>query len=294
MELRDIEIFLTLAEELHFGRTADKLLVTRARVSQAIRKTEREIGAVLFERTSRRVSLTPIGRRLSEDLGTGYRLIQEGVDRAAAAARGLTGTLRIGFVGATGHEIGDVIGAFNARHPDCELQIREATAGDPFTPLRDGDVDLQILWLPVEEPDLTVGPVVLTEDLVLAVSPRNPLARHESVSLEVLADTTMLGTSGTLPAYMEEAVRPAQTPSGRPIPRGPVTHTVQEILASVAANQGVTPVPAHAVKYFARGDIAYIPIHDSPALEWAFVWRNSGETSLIRAFAEVARELRAP
>ncbi|MFB4308576.1 LysR family transcriptional regulator [Actinomadura sp. GTD37] len=294
MELRDIEIFLTLADELHFGRTADKLLVTRARVSQAIRKTEREIGAALFERTSRRVSLTPIGRRLSEDLGAAYRLIQEGVDRAAAAARGLTGTLRIGFVGATGHEISDVIGAFNARHPDCELQIREATAGDPFTPLRGGDVDLQILWLPVEEPDLTVGPVVLTEDLVLAVSPRNPLARHESVSLEVLADATMLGASGTLPAYMEEAVRPAQTPSGRPIPRGPVTHTVQEILANVAADQGVTPVPAHAVKYFARGDIAYIPIHDSPALEWALIWRSSGETSLVRAFAQVARELRAP
>ena len=59
MELRDIEVFLTLAEELHFGRTAERLHVTPARVSQAIKKQERAIGAALFERTSRVVRLTP-------------------------------------------------------------------------------------------------------------------------------------------------------------------------------------------------------------------------------------------
>jgi len=68
MELRDIEIFLTLAEELHFGRTAERLRVSQARVSQAIRRQERRLGVALFDRTSRRVALTPVGRRLREDL----------------------------------------------------------------------------------------------------------------------------------------------------------------------------------------------------------------------------------
>ena len=68
MELRDIEIFLTLAEELHFTRTAERLHVTQARVSQAIKKQERRIGAALFERNNRQVALTPIGQQLFDDI----------------------------------------------------------------------------------------------------------------------------------------------------------------------------------------------------------------------------------
>ncbi|MBE1592110.1 LysR family transcriptional regulator [Nonomuraea angiospora] len=73
VELRDIEIFLTLAEELHFSRTAERLHITQARVSQAIKKQERSIGAALFERSSRQVRLTPLGEQLHRDLSAGYR-----------------------------------------------------------------------------------------------------------------------------------------------------------------------------------------------------------------------------
>ncbi|MFI6514144.1 LysR family transcriptional regulator [Spirillospora sp. NPDC050679] len=292
MELRDIEIFLTLAEELHFGRTAERLHVSTARVSQAVRQQERRIGAPLFERTSRRVALTPIGARLRDDLAEGHRIIQDGVARATAAARRPSGTLRLGLMGAAGNEIHDIVAEFRRRHPDCELALREAHVADPFGPLRTGAVDVQILWLPVAEPDLTVGPVVITEALVLAVSPRHPLAARASVSLEDLADGRVFGTAHGGPAYYEEAVVPRLTPGGRPIPRGPAVETVQEILAHVGAGHGTQPVPAHAVRYFARPDIAYVPIHDSPALRWGLVWRTDAETPLLRAFAEVAEELR--
>ena len=73
MEQREIEIFLTLAEELHFGRTAERLHVSTTRVSQTIRKVERQIGVPLFERTSRRVVLTPIGRDLEEGLRPAFQ-----------------------------------------------------------------------------------------------------------------------------------------------------------------------------------------------------------------------------
>ena len=71
-ELRDIEIFLTPAEELHFGRTAQRLRVTPARVSQAIKKRERRVGAPLFDRSPHHVALTPIGRQLHADLQTAF------------------------------------------------------------------------------------------------------------------------------------------------------------------------------------------------------------------------------
>ncbi|WP_083983114.1 LysR family transcriptional regulator [Actinomadura hibisca] len=292
MELRDIEIFLTLAEELHFGRTAERLHVSTARVSQAVRQQERRIGAPLFERTSRRVALTPIGERLRDDLAEGYRIIQDGIARATDAARRPSGTLRLGLMGAAGNEIHDIVAEFRRRHPGCDLALREAHVSDPFGPLRTGAIDVQILWLPVAEPDLTVGPVVITETLVLAVSPDHPLAARASASLEDLADGQVFGTAHGAPSYYEEAVVPRRTSSGRPVPRGPVVETVQEILAHVGAGHGTQPVPAHAAKYFTRPDIAYVPIHDSPELRWGLVWRTGAETPLLRAFADVAEDLR--
>jgi hypothetical protein len=99
VEQRDIEIFLTLAEELHFGRTAERLHLSTARVSQTIKKLERRIGAALFERTSRQVALTPIGRRLDDDLRPAYQQIRDGLNRAITAGRGVEGVLRAGFIG---------------------------------------------------------------------------------------------------------------------------------------------------------------------------------------------------
>ena len=75
MEMREIEVFLTLAEELHFGRAADRLHRTTSHVSQTIRLLERRIGGPLFERSSRRVALTPLGERLLADLGPAHQEI---------------------------------------------------------------------------------------------------------------------------------------------------------------------------------------------------------------------------
>ncbi|MFD0512338.1 LysR family transcriptional regulator [Streptomyces aureus] len=99
MERQEIEIFLTLAEELHFGRTAERVGVSQSRVSQTIARVERRIGAKLFERSSRRVTMTAIGEQLRDGIGPAQRRIEEEIAKATAAGRGITGTLRIGFSG---------------------------------------------------------------------------------------------------------------------------------------------------------------------------------------------------
>ncbi|MEU6443816.1 LysR family transcriptional regulator [Streptomyces sp. NPDC047046] len=197
MELRDIEIFLTLAEELHFGRTASRLYVSQARVSQAIKAQERRIGGSLFERTSRSVRLTPLGERLAVDLRVGYEGIQRALAEATAVAGQVRGTLTVGVMGALGHELGSVAAAFTARHPDCRVEFREVHFSEPFTALRQGTVDTVLLWLPVREPDVTVGPVVLTEGRVLAVATQHPLAGRTDVELEDLGDHPVLAITRT-------------------------------------------------------------------------------------------------
>ncbi|WP_345570353.1 LysR family transcriptional regulator [Nonomuraea rosea] len=95
MELREIEIFLALAEELHFGRVAERLHVSVAAVSKAIKKQERAVGVELFARDSRNVRLTPVGEQLRDDLRQVYQGLTQSLERARLAARGKTGTLRV-------------------------------------------------------------------------------------------------------------------------------------------------------------------------------------------------------
>ncbi|WP_148588926.1 LysR family transcriptional regulator [Streptomyces sp. WAC01526] len=177
MELRDIEILLVLAEELHFGRTAERLHITPSRVSQCVKAQERRIGAALFERTSRKVVLTPIGRRLVDDLGSVRRQLRESLQRAEQAARGTAGVLRLGMIAANVDDLRPYFDAFAAERPGVEVQVRTIGFADPFAGLRAGELDIALLWLPVREPDLTVGPVIHIEPVGLAVSSSHPLAR---------------------------------------------------------------------------------------------------------------------
>nr|WP_236646771.1 LysR family transcriptional regulator [Micromonospora acroterricola] len=288
-ELRDIEIFLTLAEELHFTRTAERLHVTQARVSQAIKKQERRIGAALFERNNRHVALTPIGQRLVADIQPMYRGLCDGMDRARLAARGKTGVLRIGSIAVNLQDFRGLFDAFAKDHPGCEVQVRHVDFGDPFGRLRAGDIDMQIVWLPVREPDLTVGPVIYTEPVVLAVGTVHPLASRESVSYEDLADQTVMG--GARPDYWREVLVPVRTPSGRLIRIGPSVSNFQEMIPILATGEAVSPVHAQAARYYARPDIAYVPIRDAPAARWGLIWRTGNETELIRSFASTAHHL---
>ncbi|SDM55293.1 LysR family transcriptional regulator [Allokutzneria albata] len=281
MERRDVEVFLTLAEELHFGRTARRLRVSQARVSQSVKAMERRIGAPLFDRTSRRVALTPIGRRLESDIRPAFEQLLAGIERAITAGRGIEGTLRLSFEApALAELIALPLKAFRARYPACEIEIREAPFADPFAPLRSGEADVAVMLLPVTEDGLTTGPVVHTEPMVLAVAAGHPFARREFVTLEDLARDVVLRAAHPPPAYWSET-----TPEGKPITRGRAYGTFQELLLVIGAGEGICPLAAHAEQYFARPGIAFVPFRDAPEAHWGLVWPTAGETGRVRAFA---------
>ncbi|WP_067869614.1 LysR family transcriptional regulator [Nocardia vermiculata] len=293
IDLRDIEIFLTLSAELHFGRTAERLYISQARVSQVIRKLENQIGAKLFERSSRMVALTPIGRQLSIDLQANYHDLRASLGRATRTARyGDDGLLRIGVTSSSLAEIRPVLNALQTRHPNINLHLEHVHFGNPFGALRADEIDVLVSWLPVEEPDLIVGPVLYEEPFMLLVAADHPLAQRESASYEDLADYGVFsaGTDPTNPApdYWQSATVPFTTPSGRTIARIAHADTFQDMLMLVASGRAITPVHAHAALHYPRPDVVYIPMPDVPPARWALIWRRGGETGLIRELAAVA------
>ncbi|MFE3757570.1 LysR substrate-binding domain-containing protein [Nocardia tengchongensis] len=291
MEFRDIEIFLTLADELHFGRTAERLHVSPARISQAIKKQERAVGADLFTRTSRSVRLTLVGEQLRDDLRPVYRGLHESLSRARLRAQGKTSVLTVGMMTTNAHDLRLFWETFRSRNPQWGLRIQSTGFVDPFVPLRDGDVDALVWFLPIEEPDLTVGPVLYIEPKMLAVSTKNRLAEEKTVSLEVFGDFPALTVNGTLPEASEHEFIPFYTPKGRSVEKVISVQTSDDIYNAVSQDEAIHGVAAYAVRYHARPDVAYIPIANVAPLAWVLVWRSDSDDERLRALADVITEL---
>ncbi|RPK40739.1 Hydrogen peroxide-inducible genes activator [Streptomyces sp. ADI92-24] len=296
MERVELECFLILAAELHFGRTADRMRLSRARVSQLVQRLERRIGAPLFVRTSRRVALTALGRQLRDDLEPHHRAVEAAVARATAAARGIKrgikGVLHVGFSSPpAGEVVMRAAEALRISHPELGVEICEVPFSDPFGQLRNGEFDVQLTELPVREDDLGEGPTLLTEERVLAISSRHPLAAGEKVLLEDLADVLLLTIDGELPDYRLEHHVPARTPSGRPIGHGPAVTNMQEALLLVAGGKGALLSAAHTAAYYTRPGVAYIPFDDADPIGYGLVWRAGDDTSAVQIFARTALEV---
>ncbi|MCK7626867.1 LysR family transcriptional regulator [Streptomyces sp. RS10V-4] len=289
LERHELEAFLTLAEELHFGRTAGRLHVSTARISQTIAKLERRVGVPLFHRTSRRVELSLVGRQLYEEIRPAWSRITDAVERAVDAGRGLTGLLRVAFHGpAAGQLLVGAAQAFRARHPDCEVRLQEARLPDILPWLREGEVDIALTCQPRDEEGTVRGPVLVREARMLAVPAGHPFARRTTVSVKDLARVTVLRIPGTPPESPHEDRTPRRTAAGWPLTPGPPAMTFNEVLTRVGAGEGVFAVGAHARRYFARPDVAYVPFEDAAPVEWSLVWPADGATARVRAFGEAA------
>lgn len=289
MERSEIEAFLTLAEELHFGRAAERMEYSSGWISQAIQRLERRIGAKLFDRTSRRVSLTAIGAQFQVDLRPGYEQVQNALERAIMAARGFDGPLQVGFLGASaGQFVLEIARIYRVAHPNSEVVISELQMHDCITGLRDHTVDMVLNTRPIVEPDLITGPVLWSEPRYLAVSSRHPLAARSAISSEDLADVTLLRMPDNAPTSITNDRVPSHTPSGKPITHGPPVSTFMEVLGLVGADEGAFTVDAQVTRFYLRPDVTYVPFTDAEPIEWGFIWRRSDETARVRAFNEMA------
>jgi DNA-binding transcriptional LysR family regulator len=288
LERYELEAFLTLAEELHFGRTAARMYVSTARVSQTIRGLERRIGAPLFNRTSRRVELTPIGRRLYDDLLPAREMIVAGFERAVRSGRGITDTLQVGFVGAAGGQLlTDAAELLHARQPDCEVVVREVQLVDAVPWLLSGEVEVLLTCFAIDRDDLVTGPALVTEARMLAVPSGHPFANRRSVSVDDLAGATVLRT----PDDLSGAPLPRRTAADESIDSGPAAGSFQEALTLVGAGRGLLPIGAHSRRYYVRPDVAYVLLRDAPPVHWRLTWRVDGATARVRAFAAAAHDL---
>ncbi|OBJ58982.1 LysR substrate-binding domain-containing protein [Mycobacterium asiaticum] len=203
MELRQLEAFVAVATELHFGRAAGKLHMGQPTVSDLIRRLEREMGTKLMTRTTRRVALTSAG---SELLGRAKVILDE-VGSACAAvhrlAAGQAGTVRLGITPPVAPALAPHLAtALRNAAPDVDLVARRLWLPDLDRALTDGTVDVAITCGAFAEPPGVVGEVFCGEPLQVALRPDHPLTERDSVALSDLAGETFgLHSAALFPAW---------------------------------------------------------------------------------------------
>ncbi|MFB9835456.1 LysR family transcriptional regulator [Actinoallomurus acaciae] len=293
MEMREIEAFLAVAEDLHFGRAAERLRVSTPRVSQAVRALERRIGAPLFERTSRRVRLTPLGEQLLAEIRPAYERMDQAIRRARRSAS--HEFLRVGVATSVPADIAPrLIGAFERLRPQCAVVRSTHPNTDPARWQENWPVDVFVGWLPSDPalrdaPEFRIGPTLLRDERAVLVAAGHPLARRAVIDAEQLADYDILYPSD-FPARFADLWIPARTPAGRPLRRMPISASasLEEAIMLVAEGELV-----HLTMTSLRTDdphVVTVPVSGLPPLDCAPVWLTGTETDLIHDFAKAAEQ----
>ncbi|WP_293770086.1 LysR substrate-binding domain-containing protein [uncultured Pantoea sp.] len=280
IELRHLRYFVAVAEELHFGRAAQRLNISQPPLSQQIIQLEAETGARLFHRTNRSVQLTAAGAQLLSDARTILLQVEQAADRAARLHRGEEGELRIGFTSSAPFTaaVSDALYRFRQQWPQVHIQMQEINTRQQLAPLLDGRLDLGVM----RNTSLPAGlhhQLLLSEPLCAVVHKAHPLASAERISVSALATEPFVffdpqgGTalySDILALLHRYHIKPY------------ITQEVGEamtILGLVATGLGVSILPASFCR--ARlSDLVWLPLTEEDAIsELWLVWSAAREKS---------------
>jgi DNA-binding transcriptional LysR family regulator len=289
IELRHLRYFVAVAEELHFGRAAQRLHLAQPPLSQQIRKLEEIVGHALFTRTSRAVKLTTAGAVFLERARRTLRHVQEDLDEARSVGRGEVGFLKVGFIGSCMlTSVPALFGEYRRRYPKVQLQLHESFTSGVVQALANGTLDVGLLrdGGPVEGLDVEV---LYSEPFVAVVPEAHRLARQRTISAAQLRDEPFVFFSQAAGrnAYAKTFAL-CEAHGFRP-------HVVQEgpqwltILRLVGAGLGVTIAPA-CVEQIAAPTVACRGLrgaHVRSDIELAF--RTGEDRAIVNAFSTIAR-----
>jgi DNA-binding transcriptional LysR family regulator len=280
VDLRKLRYFVAVADELHFGRAAERLHIAQPVLSRQIRALEDELGAELFARDRRGTLLTPAGEQVLEDARPLLAASQALLRRARSAARG-TPTFTIGFM--PGITVTSAVVALTSRRPGLEVRLLRTSWVDQVDVLRDGRADVSIVRLPVDQQGLQVRPL-FQEPRVVVLPAGHRLAGEPSVTIADLAGEHLLQDPDAVPEWRDTALEMRE----KDRPKVPVIHQVEEKLELVAAGAGICVIPLSTAGFYTRSDVVPVRLEGVAPNQVCLAWVAARRSPLIHEFAEAA------
>ena len=291
MDSRQLKVFVSLAEDLHFARTADRLNIAQSVLSDQIRKLETTLGVRLLNRNKRAaVTLTSAGEVFLQEEMLALRQLERAESVGRLAARGEAGNVSLGYVGSavsTGL-LPATLKRFRKACPHVDMDITAMETPRQLESLHDGRLDVGLLRSRSRYPDDVTATVVMREQLMIALAADHPLAESETVRPNALRDAAFI-----VPQFSEsEGFAENLSSLGRlggfdATPRHRVADFVTG-LCMASAGYGVVLVP-QSMKAFAPVDIAFRPIVDyHEEAELAVAYRKREGAPAVKRFVETA------
>ena len=287
-----------MAQELHFGRAAQRLHMTQPPLTQGIAALERNLGLRLFDRTQRSVQLTPAGAALLPEVLDLLARAQALPGHARAAAAGELGRLRLAFVSTVGFALlPQWVRAFSAQLPGVQLELIEATGDVQLTALERGDIDAGLLLhSPGQVPPGLAQLCVAREPLVLALPEQHPLAAASALAWDALLDEPLVIFPRRSLASLYDAIVALYHAAGQEPQVAQEAIQMQTIVNLVSADLGLAWVPA-SVRQFQRPGVVYRELDGKsapvPVCETSLVWGAAVPPALARWIDFVAQEVQA-
>ena len=294
MDTRILRSFVTVAEELHFRRAAERKHMAQPALSRHIKRLEEELGVQLFIRDRRKVVLTEAGRVYLREARTILARIELAQREALRAERGETGSLSIGYAQffIINSLFPEAVRLYRERFPAVALQMHELLPAHQVEALLEGDIDVGVLWLPVADEGLREE-TLFEEPLVVALPANHPLASDEQVALEDLAEEPFVIFPRWQAAVKHDLITGACLEAGF-VPQVVVeTNSIQGMVSMVATGIGVALAtlsvsesglqrPRVVYKEIAQRDIR---------VRAGMAWRSEEETPVLKGFMGVIREI---
>lgn len=294
MELRQLRYFAAVADELHFGRAAARLHMSQPPLSVQVGRLETELGVTLFERSTRRVALTPAGRHLHRRARQVLADADAVREELREFADGLVGDLSVGFVSSANYTVlPGVVQLFRKRRAGVELTLSPLTSGEQLTALRSGALDVAIVRDERASDDF-VTDVVFEERFVVCLPAAHPLADRIEVTPADLVDVPMISYPRPLmPGFVDRVTEVLRVDDRSPRVVQEVVHQ-ETALGFVAAGIGMSVLP-ESVRALVPPSIAVVPLVGSPRTRLLAVRSNRGAASaaFVDCLHEAAADLRA-
>lgn len=293
VEIRQLEYALAVAEELHFGRAAERMHVSQQSVSEQIRRLERELGAPLFVRTSRRVTLTAVGEAFLPESRRALRAVHRAREVGRRAVQGLDGELRVGYAEDMGSRLFQLaVPALLERMAAVEVVPVPMRTPEQLTELREQRLDLAFGWSPPPAPDLATL-VVTREPLVAAMAVSHPLAGPDSLNPRDLSGESLVLVERAINPWLHDSMVDELERRGVGVTVHGEQSNLEQALPLVLSSAVVVLTTVSAAGRHPLAGVVYRRfVEPSPSVDHRLVWRRDTDSLATTTFVDVVRQLR--
>jgi DNA-binding transcriptional LysR family regulator len=291
IELRHLRYFLAVAEELNFGRAAERLNITQPSLSRQIQNLEKELVIILFERNQRQIKLTSPGQIFLTEVEQILLRFDQGIQIIKRVSRGKIGQLTVGFQGSSVYDIIPIsIKSFRDRFPDVEVIMQPMETSQQVIAIAENNLDVGFVIPPITDASLEVE-ILLEEPLVLALPENHPLAAQSEIAITALANEPLILASRDRGCGLHEQIFEIYQRAGLRPNVVCAAREMQVMLGFVAAGMGISLLPSH-VKNFQRTGVLYRTlIPEAPIAGLGIAWKPNNPTPVLSAFLEIVRSL---